>query len=310
VKGYREQILAMIAEVGDLCQELTGNVDVIFTGDTWHSKRPDRTSHYLVQQVQDVFRNHYHPIFPLLLPGNHDMSSDGEGSLPRQPLGDLRSDAILLRGGEPISLRDLVVIPRPYNRQRDADPTYYALTEDEKYWLRETKTPATHILLVAHGSILPPGQSRPFPYITADQIDTTGIDVIACGHLHEDLGIHRLKDGTLFLNLGSIARTSRTQDNLTRPVKVAVITFSDVISVEEVPLKSVLPASEVFYETVMGGTDPDTADEIVEFAESLARGLDVETITIDELLADMPDFPDVDREEVGALVKHYLEEEA
>ncbi len=295
VEGYREQILAKMSEIGEISSR--EEVDAtIFLGDIFHSKRPMFTSHYLVQQVQAVFSRYFGVI--MIVPGNHDQGPEGIESLNRQPLGVLSEQAgILLGGGRRTNTgAEISIIARPYDAKRDLDPTYYALTDEEKLM------PAPRIL-VCHGSLVPkddPNWGVEYHHyaLPVEEIDTDGMDLLVSCHIHEPFGPLTLESGTVFLNPGSISRTSRKEINFTRKPSVMIYdtefeTFTDI------PLKSVLPASEVFVAPEEGGSV--VTDEIRDFADSLATGLSLEDVSVDQMLAGL--------EGVSASAKEIIREE-
>jgi len=78
--------------------------------------------------------------------------------------------------------------------------------------------------------------------------DSRGFDVVLSGDLHEGYGPIN-EDGIIFVNPGSIARNSKSKENLTRNVQgVDVILNGKNKSVEFWPLNCARPAGEVFKE--------------------------------------------------------------
>ena len=170
------------------------------------------------------------------------------------------------------------------------------------------------MIVLAHGSILPPGEQRPYPYINADQIDMTGINLLASGHIHENLGTHVIDQDPrgfprIFVNLGSISRPSRTKANMTHVPKVLQVTLGpDRGELSELRLKDVKPAEEVFVEDILDlARSVEGIDDIVDFAEAIAQGMESEQVPLEELLAQVPDLPDIDMKQLRAMVTHYLE---
>ncbi len=306
VEGYREQILAKMVEVGEISAR--EEVDAtVFLGDIFHSKRPMFTSHYLVQQVQAVFSRYFGAI--MIVPGNHDQGPEGIESLQRQPLGVLNEQAAILLAGNTNRMgkgEAGSIISRPYDANRDLDPAYYALTDEEK------QLPAPRIV-VAHGSLVPkddPNWAAEYHHyaLPVEDIDTEGIDLLVSGHIHEPFGPITLNNGTIFFNPGSISRTSRKAVNFERVPKV-VLCSTDLIapgqqrtSFNHIPLESVLPAAEVFLAPEEGGGV--VTDEIRDFADSLAGGLALEDVSMDEMLVGLKGVSD------GAkvIIKEELEE--
>jgi DNA repair exonuclease SbcCD nuclease subunit len=311
-ESYQTDILMKMGEIARRCNDF--DIDaLIITGDVFHSKRPSQVSHRLVQILQEWCGSTITcPVY--ILPGNHDMGPAGLASLHEQPIGGLQHSAVLLRDCTAFTLGpygqpQVLVVPRPYNRQRDMDPTYYQLTEMELEMIERMTTKST--LMIAHGSIIPPGQDRPYAHITADQIDLTGIDVLASGHIHENLGMHEV-DNKIFVNFGAISRPSRTKDNLTRQPNICLITLTGNdprLGVVRPVALNARPAEEVFVETIIDdASGAEVPDDVIEFAELLAQGMESEALPLEELIAKMPEVPNVDMDQLRALVTHYLNE--
>lgn len=270
-EGYREEGLAMLSEVIAIARERHSQC-IVFSGDFFHIKRPQHVSHRLVQECIDLLRRS--PCEVHVVPGNHDVTERGLASLPSQPLGVLeKAGVIRIATGRYVYYSNLMIVARPYDTARDADPTYYALTDQERQII-DTKV----TLMVAHGSIIPDGEYRPYPTVRVSDIDLTGIDVLCSGHIHEDLGIHTVPrpgrtGATLFCNVGSLGRCSRTETNRTRRIQIVEVRGADEI--ERIELESALPAEDIFIENVPEGVD---SDQIAAFVETLTDGLHFEQV--------------------------------
>jgi len=155
---------------------------------------------------------------------------------------------------------------------------------------------------VTHGSIVPPGEVRPYPTVAADFIDFTGIDLILGSHIHEHMGVHEIGKG-YFANLGSLGRIARTADSMTREVVCLLVTvqIDGGLFFEEVPITSARPAAEVFLAMREGGEIDVFGAE--NFGDSILAALDVEEMSVADLLAayaaDLPDG-------VKRRLEHYL----
>ena len=292
--GYMEEGLAMLQEVVELAKDVPY---LISTGDLFHVKTPSRTSHQLVGNVIDILQQRERDWWGSrlhIVPGNHDMTEKGLASLPEQPLMQLeRAKVARLFTSWVRPEPDLLFLPRPYDVHRDADPSYYRRNDDEP------RLDAGKTLMFAHGSIVPPGVVRPYPVAHWEDITAKnpGWDLLAAGHIHEDLNGWR-RDGHAFVNLGSLGRVAKTEANLTRTVQVALITVDDDINVDPIPLKSALPAEDIFLD-IMEGPEIDD-DAIQEFVKSLSGGLGMEQIDLIELVQGVP-------EAIRPRLLHYLE---
>jgi DNA repair exonuclease SbcCD nuclease subunit len=296
IDGYRDQILGKLVEIGEIAKQTNADV-AIFAGDLFHSKRPNFASHYLRTAIQEILRTY--PCDVWLLLGNHDLgaATDQQGLL-RQPIAGLEGGNVYIAAGDRvIQVPDAIIFFRPYDAARDTDPGYYKLTPQELMVAEK----APYVIVVGHGSVIPPGEDRPYPHVKFEDIDTTGIGVYYFGHLHEYLGVH-IVGAIWFAGMGCIGRTSRTEANMTHEPRVVVIEKDGDLPTQFHERKlQVLPASEVFIEQIR--TEEGVSDEIVDFADSLAKGLSLEQMPLDALSEGRGDIdPDV-----KAKVKHYLE---
>ncbi|KKL61202.1 hypothetical protein LCGC14_2197710, partial [marine sediment metagenome] len=304
VEGYKEQIFTKLSAIRKICNDQKALP--IFLGDVYHLKRPDRVSHQLTQEMivgLGIFEEK-----PLVVPGNHDLGPTGLASLSRQPLGTLLHAGVINLLTEYMnpgwSDSEVVVIARSYNTERDDDPTYYSPTEEEVKWAHGRKR-----IMVAHGSLIPTGATRPYPCVNVETIPgVEKLSLLVSGHIHEDLGISEVgKVDTLFANLGSVGRVARTQSNMMRTVKILMVTVQEEgeIWLEQIDIPGVLPALEVFEHKDNYEVDsPAQSDEITRFVDSLGEGLRVEQNDIPTLLANIS-FPN---EPVRKRVQELLEE--
>ncbi len=315
-EGYCDQLFDKLRGIARICHQAQVQ-QVFITGDIFHVKRPDRNSHRLVQRCIDMFGGVFQEACATAGPavyaiaGNHDLSEQGLFSLDRQPLGVLaKSGAIHLideeRGehftGSASSQVALHVFARPYNRL-ETDPEYYRMTD----WEVECAEHSDFTAMFAHGSLLPPGDTRHpnQPVLNVDKIDFGGpLDMLFSGHLHEVLGLVDMPQGGVFANFGSLARVARSADMLDPDIErcFLVVTIPDLgeVTFEPVPIPNILPPEEVFLENVQ--VDGDS--ELQEFAEHLADALVIEEKPIDEVLASLGDLSP----EVRDRLKAYLED--
>lgn len=298
-ESYTAEGLALLSEVVEIAN-LRGAEAIVSTGDLFHIKTPWRNSHALMQQVIGLLAPARCPVY--VVPGNHDLTEMGMASIHKQPLGVLHQAGLVrvLHSRLPVPVftqSGVRLVGREYDVHQDADPRYYALRSHERDYEGLT-------LVFAHGSLLPPGEVRPYPAVSVADIDWTGISVIASGHIHEDLGSHRLGGGW-FTNVGSLGRVAKNDSNLTRTVKVVSLSITPAgagwgIGVEEIPLKSALPAAEIFLAgEVESGPDDDA---IQRFVDSLAGGFGAEQVDLVDLVQ-QADVTDTIRQHL----LHYLE---
>lgn len=299
-EGYRAEGLAMLRE----CVALANEHDAILisTGDLFHVKRAQNVSHALIYEViQILYQLRNGPM--LVVPGNHDMSERGLASIPQQPLGVLYATAYAATKLDGLlATKGWIFDGRPYNADRDADPHYYTATE-----IAMPPLGAMPVAVIAHGSIIPPGQQRPYPTVTCTDIDMTGINLLCSGHIHEDLGIYTMQDGPkkplhIFANIGALGRCSRTEANMTRTIKVlGVKRTGQELTLSEIPLKSALPAADIFVEHVVSDIDSDAISEVV--AEMATAELGLEGASFEDTVRGLGLSP-----ELEALIIKYLAE--
>ena len=225
VDDYMETVLGKLARISLMADEQSSTA-VIALGDIFHSKQANRVSDTLRQLLIDVFKSFPCPVY--VVPGNHDLGPAGLDSLSSQPLGTLeKAGAVkILRTIHDFD-GDVWMVPRPYNTDAEGfhtgvtDPSYYSLTKEEKEFIDDRV-----VIGVAHGSLLPPGDTRQYPYVDVSTIPgIEDYDLYVSGHIHEPLGIHPLGNrtpvqSTIFANPGSVVRTSRDIANYARQVQV------------------------------------------------------------------------------------------
>jgi DNA repair exonuclease SbcCD nuclease subunit len=305
-QGYGEQIFAKLEAIAAMMRDQPCDVLVI-TGDFWHRKRPDRTSHRLVRRLYQLLAALPVPVIGVA--GNHDMTEMGLASLEKQPLGVLaQTGAVRLlmpdSGSTWIFEKDakrVLFIGRPYDSERDIDPFYYALTEEEQ---TEAES-ADYVIMVVHGSILPKSGVKPYPHIGVHQIplDEHGpVDLMLCGHIHDVLGMAEMPGGGTFINLGALSRITRTAENLNPKTPrnfVRIFIDEDGMQLEPTPIPGMLPPEKVFLPAELAGEDTDLA----EFAEQLAASLVLEDQPIEEMLAALTGVPDNVKERLRAYLQ-------
>ena len=297
-ESYEDNIIDKLLESWEIADR-TGCDFIILTGDIFHKFRGVTNMNHLLVRLIDTFRRAGVPIYAVA--GNHDMSYSGTESIPNMPFGVLHeSEAIewlrtacIIEEGD----QDTLLIPRNWEPYIDTLPTVFKLNKHEL----ELAEHADNVVMVAHASIVPPGADRPFPHHKADKIPTEGIDVLLCGHLHEDLGIHQLPSGCWFANIGSVARVERTEHNLIRRPQVLTVSMDHgEIEFERHPLETARPASEVFFEQ-----DVAIERELGDFAENLGTALELEETSLEELISR---YTKDDSPEVVERLRYYLTE--
>ncbi len=276
--SYMEDVLAKQEETFDIAAR-TGCDFIIDTGDWFHKFRGVININRLLARLLELYERR--PVDIYGVGGNHDFSYSGVESVFSMPFG------VMIKAGALIWLDKARVIeangekalfvPRNWEPYIDNLPHIFKLKKEEV----ALRPKGGYTIMVAHASILPPGDSRPYPHHDADKLPTDLLHVLHAGHIHEDLGIHQLSSGCWFTNIGSIARVERTKHNLERRPGVLVVTLDHgEIEFERHPLTSARPAEEVFFEQEVA-----TERQLSEFAENLASSLEIEETPMDELIA-------------------------
>lgn len=292
VDDYRSTVMQKLSEVGLLAATQNSEA-VFFTGDIFHSKQGNRVSDRLRQLLIVLFKLYPCPVY--VVPGNHDMGMSGLSSLKNQPLGTLEEAGAIkiLTKAQRMGKGDTAfwIIPRPYDTDAEGfhtgetDPSYYSLTEEEtKDILGEGYV---RVIGLAHGSLLPPGDTRQYPYVDVSTIpNIEDYDLYVSGHIHEPLGKHLIGHHTIFANPGSLLRTARDTANYLRNVQVLSVDIEpQELIINEVPI-SQEPALEVFgRKDSEDKVDMGNAD-ISSFVDLLGKGLRADSLSIPDLLAE------------------------
>ncbi len=270
LEGYKQEGLDMLAECVDIAHQR--GATLVCGGDFTHLKAPTKNSLRLLGEVTDILKPFNEKM--LVVPGNHDMNP--RGTLEGQPLELLEKNGLveILEYDNPYMFgKEGVIHARPYDVHRDADPTYYALTPLEHKGVGLIDTGALS-LLVAHGSIIPDAEYRPYPTVRVCDIDTAGIDVLVAGHIHENLGQQPLHSkGGIFINVGALGRCSRTEANRTRTIQVVSVSGGGNLDI--IDLKSARPSDSIFLEAESQEVE---SDQIAEFVACLSAGLQIEQV--------------------------------
>jgi predicted phosphodiesterase len=239
---YTDDILDMLSFVAKLESALNADA-VAWAGDIFHHKQPSRTSHNTIVKLMKVAQQYRRP--PLVVTGNHDITSDRLDSLEKQPLGVLYEAGVLqeLDGWHP----SLPIFGVPWQQRWLSPGTIEASFAGWRagfpqgyHWGNDK------CLAVTHAPIYPPlvadnvmFELLPLPEVAA-AMGNTGY--LYYGHIHEPHYKFEV-DGVEFANMGAISRGSLHEYNLARKIQVALWTPEHGFTPIDIPHK---PASEVF----------------------------------------------------------------
>lgn len=277
-ESYQDDIMLKQQEAWEIA-ERTKCAFILQTGDIFHRFRGPQIADALKVRLLALYQDAPCPVYAVA--GNHDLSSSGVASLWSRPFGVLAKAHVFTWLSEATLVANVLLIPRNWESTIDSLPTTFKLKKAEVAYARETKAGGGHVVMAAHASVLPPGRDAIYSYHDADKLPTDQLDVLVCGHIHEDLGIHELSSGCWYANIGSLARVERTKHNLERTPEVLTVAIEgDDIEFERHPLTSARPAEDVFFEK-----DVATERQLSDFMDALSSTLEMEETPLEELLA-------------------------
>lgn len=272
--SYTDDQFDLLYQIYDLIRT-RNDIDVIVqSGDFFHIKRADRTSHRLVQRAIDWAQQSPVPIF--VVPGNHDMAFDRKESVyDTQPLGVVaQSGAVQLLDGW---ADEYPIFGLPWLQSWDDTTVQEALAS----FRAEPYSP--HNLVVTHAPLFPIGQEPPYEFYDVRKFAKSVVQgSVYYGHIHDPHGTYTV-EGVQFCNNGALSRGSLTESNMNRAIGVT-IWDSETKEFEFVALKY-KPASEVFnVEEVL--SKRATKADLNRFLESVGT-TSLEINSIDDILADV-----------------------
>lgn len=294
---YEDQILDKLHECSTIAD--SENCDaILLSGDLFHKWR-GIVPYSLTNRLKNWLGGLPCPI--IATPGNHDMTYGGINELDKMPFGSLDYLMDIVYRDHPTLVNPLghpiLVIGREWEPYIDTQKIAFKLTDKERELAKDHYT-----IMLTHASILPPGQTRPYPYHDVSEMGIgSEVDMLLSGHIHENLGVHEVFDGFWFANVGSVGRVSRTKDNVEGHIpSVLLITFDDAMipTFRTVELESALPAEDVFFEKA-----PKVDKELHEFSAALSEGFDMETMPFEELIVK---YADGEPENVIVRLREYL----
>lgn len=238
--SYNDDLFDLLAEIVKISGD-RGVSAVVFAGDIFHIKRPDRTSHRTVQRMIDVVQSFPCPVYGVV--GNHDILHDRIDSIfETQPFGVLLQSGMHLLDGWAHGL-PLYGVPWQQHWHEGA-PAFEAWAEGPS----PLHSPPTS-LVVTHAPLYPPGQELPWENIPAATVAEwmANHGYLYYGHVHDLHGTFQA-GGVTFCNQGAISRGSLHESDFNR-VPAVTIWHEDrtgVEAFERVELTTAKPGSEVF----------------------------------------------------------------
>ncbi len=235
--NFKETLDAKLRECWQLARE--HRVDAIIqTGDLFHS--PGIVYSTLADLIH-VLREAPAPIYTV--PGNHDLFAAHPESLYRTPLGFLFQLGIV-RNAEEVDRWNQPEAPvwitgKGYDAATDADPSTYASVVP-------VNKDGPVVVHITHGMLV----LNPVPGRHTQMKDLMKLPnrphVIVNGHYHLGTGILHFGQ-TVVINPGALCRLSAHVEEMTRPVRVALLEVPEVgwPIAELIPLQSARPGEEV-----------------------------------------------------------------
>lgn len=238
-ESYNDDLFGLLDEIVKVAGDRAVDA-VVFAGDIFHIKRPDRTSHRTVQRMIEVVQAFPCPVYGVV--GNHDIQHDRLASIfETQPFGVLLQSGMLLLDGWASGL-PLYGVPWQQH-WHDGSSAFDA-------WHRYNGVHRKlDSLIVTHAPLYPPGQELPWENIPASTVAgwMGNAGYLYYGHVHDLHGTFE-SDGVVFCNQGSISRGSLHESDFNRRPAVTIWhsdrTGADAF--ERVELQSAKPGSEVF----------------------------------------------------------------
>jgi predicted phosphodiesterase len=267
-ESYLDDLFDLLEETTEVAKDRQVDA-VIWAGDVFHHKQPNRTSHRLVQRTIELIRAYSCELW--IVPGNHDMANDRQDSInDTQPLGVLFSTGTAgCLDGWMNGVGTAYGIPW----QQEFTPR---VLHDHAYFVGLSSA-ATN-LVVMHAPIYPPGKENPWECLPAGQVaDIIGGPAdrpnhIFYGHVHDDHGIYTASGpegrSAVFCNHGALTRGSLQEYNLTR---MPAVTLWDPYATEplvRVPLARAKTADLIFRSVEAAG--PAVQDRLDAFLGAIS----------------------------------------
>jgi len=263
---YEHTVTTKLLWFRDYCNE--NELMAIFTGDIYHRKGDVILPRFMTwwEEYMAGFKHK-----PLVVPGNHDLVGGNPDTAMRKPIGTLLASGHVLPRGSDLYLKfgmpggqaaEVYIACSGYDTSMENDPTEYKVgilgkEPENKYHL---------VIMVAHGMLMPEGQSffGEDMYVKGEDLRGCGSDIIMLGHYHPrykipsdltEYGRDSRNQRPLIRNPGALTRGTLKDDDLKRVPSFGVLLFnpdsmefnhwSDWFKMEDVVVPH-LPATDVF----------------------------------------------------------------
>ncbi|MGE4274086.1 MAG: exonuclease SbcCD subunit D [Desulfitobacterium sp.] len=275
--NFEEAMVQKLKEVFGLAYELSA--DVIIPGDIFDTAN---VSLKTIAELGSIISES--GVQVLAISGNHDLPAGNKAALARTPFGLLEKLGIVWNIEdecfEIFNMGDLriYVTGCGFDFQTDTPEGMKQFKSDDASDEDELS------IHVVHSMLLAASPSFPMRHTIIDQVETDA-DIIISGHYHEGFGIHRRKDGKLFINPGALCRLSASEAEMKRTVQVALLTIRSKtdFDAELIPLQSARPAEEVLDREAI--VDKKEHDNWLEsFFESLSHEGEAKFMEVREIV--------------------------
>ena len=237
IDNYANSSLKKLLEIGKIIKDNNINV-VIHGGDMFHTPKVNLKYANL---VITIIKQWNIPIY--VVPGNHDLYGYNINTLDQTMLGVLYSSGII----KILSRSNPLEITTKNNKILIEGQEYYQnINQDMNKDFSVNTSGYDYNILVSHSMITPKPFIKTVSHNCVNDIKTDA-NLVLCGHYHDPFSLSN-KDGTIFLNPGSLMRVERTRKQYP---KVDIIEFTEIngtltAKFYERTLKSSLSYDKVF----------------------------------------------------------------
>lgn len=273
---YITELLGLLDQIGKVADHVKADA-IAVAGDFFHLK--GQIPYWLLYHLWDWCRART----VVGIPGNHDLVHNRLASLPDTVLGFLiRAGAVCNVSaspnvvGEP-GFEPVAIYGVPYPIAFELDEWKAAGRYKEEVAQRAGVN--IRSLVMGHCFATPEGGDHfGEPVLKYRDLAALPFDAFHFGHDHSDHGV-RFVNGKPFVNIGALARGTRSKEDLTRDVKCAVLSFREGHPVDVLQIKlDAKPAHELF-DLQHHAERAAEETQVQAFVEQLAQDLASSVIT-------------------------------
>ena len=249
---------------------------VIHGGDLFD--RPD-VSVQTVARFATLLADFPVPIY--VVAGNHDIFAHNPKTLPRTMLGLLSALHVIHLIPE-----EGMLLENDCKVQLTAAPFRYDIDRGERIaYCPQRNTLADWHIHVVHGMLLPKPFIADISHTVIADLPKIEADVVLSGHYHNGYDTIESK-GTLFVNPGSLLRTSNSKIDMLRTPQTVLLSLSKEMTLTHLPLRCAKPGEEVLSRAAI--TEIEMRQENLEQFKLLVREhVDLERYDIFHMLEEV-----------------------